>query len=1116
MTATTTQLTAAELIALLETPSADGSAVGIDPTDAVAIAGTGNSYVEVVTDTEVPVVDASSGIHQPTLLDLQADGSTVDFSTLTSIKTVIQDDAITGSGGTTYINGVAGATYKIYDGDLADTGQLQVIGPAFHTNISDGSGNFDVYAGPTNQDSVTDTDTVGNLTVVMGAGSSDQVTFDGVNLTASINGNAAVVNDDGTGTGTINVEGTGVPSTGGYVFDDTVNIGANVTGATITGTYADEMYVNDDMNAGTLTTNIGNTIQATQGDVIDVNGNGNLKATFGDVQYSEVIENGNGNVTVTFNDGSESSNDVVKDYGTGSLTVTFGEGYSDLLDDSATGPLTATFGDGTGDVAYISNAATTAKITMGNGNDDNIIDNTNDSITGSITATLGNGSGDEVLNYSGDTINATLGSGAYDTVNQNGDGNTTAIFGDGSNDSVIDNGNGALKVAFGGGSSDLVDLNGTGNSIVTFGSATDPAGVDDLVNIGINSAGGTTNTDTITFNDPVGVMSEAVDVYAGSEAVKATFGDGSYDNVLDNGGGTLNAMFGFGLNDTVNQNGNGNTTVVFGDTTDNGPTAHDIMTDNGSGTLSVTYGANSADTLTDNGGGNATVVFGDGASDLLNDNQPAGAHMNAAFGNGSTDIVQDAGDGNLTVTFGAGVSDVLYDNSPTGNVTATFNDVSGGSNDAVDIGTAGTINPAGNATITMGDGSFDSVVDYTSGTLHATLGDGDNDSVSLGRDSTGDGSGSAIIAMGDGNNDVLSMSGAGNVTATLGDGNSDQVYNNQGGTVHATLGDGAGDSVFDYSTGGASTYTFGNGDVDTLNLTSYSTENVTVSFGSGNSDVVDYDSNGNITVTFLIGGSGDVVNDSGFGTLHVDDSSNGLVINDFANTGGAGGAGNIVVDGYGTLVNDFASLNVVADGNGDIVQMDTTVSGQTIPIVNDQTASGGTGGQLTVYGGDGLGDVIKGSTGGYDSLYGGIGDDQTIIAEGTYDNLTGGSGGSGGGVGDILESAFGYTTFNDNTGTNLTMKQTAAVVGDVFNLFQGNSDAVSATYGNAIINVGNIAMNASIKGAATDTLTFQDSFADANISTKGGVTTISFADTATVVHVTGIAQATFTDGVHAI
>jgi hypothetical protein len=53
---------------------------------------------------------------------------------------------------------------------------------------------------------------------------------------------------------------------------------------------------------------------------------------------------------------SESSDNVVKYYGTRSLTATFGEGYSDLLEDSDTGPLTARFGDSAGDVADIFSA----------------------------------------------------------------------------------------------------------------------------------------------------------------------------------------------------------------------------------------------------------------------------------------------------------------------------------------------------------------------------------------------------------------------------------------------------------------------------------------------------------------------------------------------------------------------------------------------------------------------------------------------------------------------------------------------------------------------------------------------------------------------------------------
>jgi hypothetical protein len=763
MAATTSLLTAAELIALLETPNQDGSASGIDPTDAAAISGTSSHYVEVVTDAETPVADALSGTHQPTILDLQADGSTVDFSSLTSVKTIVQDDA-TGVG-TVYENGVAGTTYKVYDGDLA--GVSSNVNEPFITDINSGSGSYDVLGGSTNGNAVTSATTfTGNLTVQLGDG---------------------------------------------------------------------------------------------QGDYIDADGNG--------------------------------------------------------------GTVHSTLGNGAGDVTIIGNAEGNSTVAIGDGNNDILTDY---SLTGVMHATVGSGNADAV-NLEGNaasfvTLEDVGTNSSGDTVTQNGIGNLTLITGAASGDvlNVSSFDTAAVNVTFGSGAGDMVNDEGTGNLNVTF--------------------------NDVATNVPEDILD--VDL------------SGSADP------GKITASFGDAANDTIQV----------------GSEFSGANIPNPSGPVNVTFGDGGyADLLADTNG-NVTATYGDGVHDVLT----------AQFG--STNII--------SATFGSGTNDSLnqYGN---GNVDVTFNDV---------------VTPPPNGPILLMTG--DNVTDNGNGTLKATFGDSNYDSVH--------------------------ENGDGDVTAVFGNGSNDVVYDSGSG-------------------------------------------NLTVTFGAGTGDAVNESGSGHLTVTFT--GSGDILNDTGSGAL--------------------------TVDANGQIIDAYTESSVTTNGVSDYIQMGANNDG--LPVINGQIASGGTGEDVIIYGGNGVNDIIKGSTGGGDQLYAGTGDGQTVIAEGAGDTLVGGVASNiNGGVGDILESAFANTVFYDSNGANVTMKETAAVTGDIFNMYQGASDTVIATNGNATINVGNISMNGTIKGAATDILTFQDSFADAAISTSGGVTTVTFADTNTTVHVTGITSATFTDGVHAI
>ena len=325
---TTTELSSGALASLLDSE-------GIDANDTAALVRYltthgdvgGSAIVEIVNDTESPVTDVPFGRHQPTLLALQASGSTVDTSEFPSLHAIVLSDAGTGLD-TATINGDA-KPVSVYFGDLNGP---PASGDGFNLTLNGGAALSTVLGNSAAFDTVDTVDTDAD-TVTVNSGRADVTLSSG--LHATINDNSArdvhVAMSDGF-ISAVNINGSGnatISAIGG--IENTLNInGSGNVRATMTG----------------------------HEDTVTDNGTGNVHLTTGG---SSFFVNDNSSATLTLDGGD--NDELITDSGTGKLVL---NGSNQKVFDTSTGTADI-IANGSNDVIHLGSGADQKAIARGSG-----------------------------------------------------------------------------------------------------------------------------------------------------------------------------------------------------------------------------------------------------------------------------------------------------------------------------------------------------------------------------------------------------------------------------------------------------------------------------------------------------------------------------------------------------------------------------------------------------------------------------------------------------------------------------------------------------------------------------------------------------------------------------
>jgi len=1058
----------------------------------------------------------------------------------TSVTTVGPVNVTTGNG---IFALTTGGNVTVNAGDVTSTGNTAII--AQQTKVA-GAGNVDVTAGNVSGTTGIDAHNFGTGTVSVTAnGTVTGTAAEGIKAT----GNDAVtisVADTVTGAtrGLSLVGGTGgagnisVTGAGGFFggTGDAANIQNNGSGTVtvnISGasgsTGGEGIVVRDTATGGNISVTTGAVTALTAGkDAIDVQSQ-SATANITEVANGDINAGNAGMVAAILNAGGTGNIDVTAN---GSMTARFGvdaENFgSGNTSVTTVGPVNVTTGNGIFALTTGGNVTVNAGDVTSTGNTAIIAQQTKVAGAGNVDVTAGNVSGTtgiDAHNFGTGTVsvtaNGTVTGTAAEGIKATGNGAVTI--------SVADTVTGATN-----GLSLVGGTGGTGNISVTgaggfFGGTGDAANIQNngsgTVTVNISGASGSTGGNGIIVRDTaaggdISVTTGAVTaltagknaIDAQSQSLTANITEVANGDINAGNAGMVAAIFPAAATGNIDVTANGAMTARFGVDAENF----------GTGTTSVTT-VGPVNATTGNGifalatGGNVTVNAGDVTSTgntaiIAQQTKVAGAgNVDVTAGNvsGTTGIdAHNFGTGTVSVTANGTVTGTAAEGiKATGNGAVSVsvaNAVTGATNGLTLVGGTGG---AGNISVTGAGGFFGGTGDAAniqnngsgtvtvniSGASGSTAGNGIvvRDTAAGGDINVTTGAVTALTAGMDGI-EVLSQSNAANVTIVA---NGDVNAGNAG--IVGAIFPGAATGNVDVTANGAINARFG---VDAENFGSGTTSVTTVgpvNVTTGNG-VYASSRGGNVTVNSGdVTSTGDVaiiaqqLNAAGAGNVDV---TGGNVSGTTGIVAANLGTGTVGVTANGTVTGTSAE-GILATGNG------------AVTVTAADTVTGATRGLSLVGGSGGTGNILVTGTG----FFGGSGDAANILNNGAGTvtvNISGASGSTGGNGIIVRDTAAGGDI-------NVTTGAVSALAAGV-NGIDVRSQSLTANVteiANGDINAGNAGMVAAIfPVAATGNI---DVTANGTITAAFGVDAENFGAGNTNVTTVGTVNATAGTGIYA-
>ena len=719
----------------------------------------------------------------------------------------------------------------------------------------------------------------------------------------------------------------------------------------------------------------------------------------------------------------------------------------------------------------------TQKISLGSGSGDV-------TVSGASVGDLNLGGGQNTLKVENSgKIGEVTGSNEKDTITISGSGSVDKITTNGGADTITLSGNGTLKTleASSGNGTDTVTISGsgsisniTGEGKVKIGDNTE---IQNTLDIGsykndLTISGANAKVKELLADD------NKIKLEANSQIEKLQIKDGGNVSVSGSGSITFDTTNDTGTHTlTVGQDttlktftaGSGDDTITIAN---GGKLSGDkLELTNGNNTLNVASGGN-VENLTN-------ITTGNGTNKITID-KDATANQLATInlGNGTNTLDLSVSGSNLTVSGGNGTDNINLSGA-NGKIT-TLN--AGANSTNISLKDSATID-------NIKANEKGSTINIASGTSTHTIkeiaGDSGADSISVGKNITiseiktgtgaisidGEGTITKVTVSQNASGDISIGNGTKTTVTTL------QTGNNGTNKQNINLANGSTISTLEAKSGGAITLD-GNGEVNTLDLTGNSTENITIANGASVKNFTT-DANGNDNITVASGGKLDVtdadknLNFSG-GTSKLEVQSGGDISTITTITMGDGSGSVTLKDG--AKADKLATINL---GNGNNT-LDLGISG---------AANG-----ITVSGGSGI-DTIKVS---------GAGKITTLDAGANKTDITLENGGSistinanntAGSTNNINISGSGHITkIAGNTQTdNITLDKDITV---------GTIDA--GVNGSTTINGGNInTLNTKSTANVSITVDQKAHITTLNTSTSNGPVTISGASTVDSLTVAG-------------
>lgn len=614
----------------------------------------------------------------------------------------------------------------------------------------------------------------------------------------------------------------------------------------------------------------------------------NLTLSTGNVEVDLTLENTNGNFQneVTIAGSGATKLQVKQD----TQKISLGSGSGDVTVSSASvGDLNLGGGQNT---LKVENSGKIGEVTGSNEKDTITI-----SGSGLVDKITTNGGADEIKLENAGTLKTLEASSGADTVTISGSGSISNITGEGkvkigdqtTLDKQLDIGSYKAELTISGGSANVKNLLADNNQIkLEANSQIEKLQIKDGGNVSVSGSG------SITFDTTNDTGTHTITI--GQDTTLKTFTAGSGDDTITiaNGG----KLSGDKLELT---NGNNTLNVASGGNVEN---LTNITT--GNGTNKITIDKNATATKL------ATINLGNGTNTLDLSVSGVSTGLTVSGGNGTDNINLSGANGKIT-TLNAGANSTNISLKDNANTITTINANDKGStiNIASGSGTITTIEgKSGADSISVGKGNTISEIKTGTGAISID-GEGTITKVTVSQNASGD------ISIGNGTKTTVNELVAGNNSTN-------QNINFDQGSVITTL---------KAASGGTLTLN-GNGEVSTLDLTSNSTENITIANGASVKNFTT-DNQGSDNITVASGGkfgSGATLDFSG-GNDKLEVQSGGDISTITTITMGDGSGSVTLKDG--AKADKLATINL-GDGNNNL---ELGISGATQGI----TVSGGSG-----------------------------------------------------------------------------------------------------------------------------------------------------------------------------
>lgn len=612
----------------------------------------------------------------------------------------------------------------------------------------------------------------------------------------------------------------------------------------------------------------------------------NLTLSTGDVEVDLTLENTNGNFQneVTIAGSGKTKLQVKQD----TQKISLGSGSGDVTVSSASvGDLNLGGGQNT---LKVENSGKIGEVTGSNEKDTITI-----SGSGLVDKITTNGGADEIKLENAGTLKTLEASSGADTVTISGSGSISNITGEGkvkigdqtTLNNTLDIGSYKNELTISGGSAKVKELLADDNKIkLEANSQIEKLQIKDGGNVSVSGSGSVTLD---TTND-----TGAHTITIGQDTTLKTFTAGSGDDTITiaNGGKLSGDKIGL-------TNGNNTLNIASGGNATNLTT---ITTGNGTNKITIDKNATASQL--------ANINLGNGTNTL--DLSVSGSNLTVSGGSG-TDNINLSGTNGKIVTLNAGANSTNISLKANDNTITTINANDKGStiNIASGLGTITTIEgKSGADSISVGKGNTISEIKTGTGAISID-GEGTITKVTVSQNASGD------ISIGNGTKTTVNELVAGNNSTN-------QNINFDQGSVITTL---------KAASGGTLTLN-GNGEVSTLDLTSNSTENITIANGASVKNFTT-DNQGSDNITVASGGkfgSGATLDFSG-GNDKLEVQSGGDISTITTITMGSGSGSVTLKDG--AKADKLATINL-GDGNNNL---DLGISG----AANGITVSGGSG-----------------------------------------------------------------------------------------------------------------------------------------------------------------------------